>query len=367
MDSTNKGWKSRVLTIDNPEWDRYVLKTEECDVFHVNNYMKLFQETFNERAALFIFGNEEEYLAYPHFFRDITRLPFGSSLRENKRRYYDIISPWYYGGILYFGLASANRPELYRRYYESFSSYCRENGIITEFGRLHPFSDAHEYVKPYLNIKRTGRVVYIDLTQSEEQIWNGMERSNRKRIRKGQEQGVSVIEGSTISDIDTFIGLYHGLMDRKGARDFYYFDLAFFKRLIELFPHQYRLLLAVYKKQVIGGLFLLGGKNCVHTYLSASDPRYLYLSPNNILKYAGALLGKKEGYRTYILGGGNSDVDALFKFKRSFSPTVKDFNIYYRVYDTNVYNDLIILLKQYYKSLGIDKNYDNFFFPEYRR
>ena len=193
----NYKWRSLVLKTDDPDWNRYVMKTGGCDVFHVNNYMKLFQEHFNERAALFIFGNEDEFIAYPHFFRDISRLPFGPSLWEKNKPFFDIISPWYYGGILYFGSDSTNKRELYRLFYLSFQLYCKKEGIVTEFGRMHPFSDNIEQVEPYVNIKRTGRVVYIDLTRTEEQIWNDMERSNRKRIRKSQDLGVTVVEGKT--------------------------------------------------------------------------------------------------------------------------------------------------------------------------
>jgi hypothetical protein len=353
---------SPVLSTGNSDWDNVVRRAEGHDVFHTSRYMSLFEHHFGNPGCLFVYEEGEGFVAYPFFLRDLSRLPFYGETGPDKAAF-DIVSPWYYGGILVHAADAGERAGLLGGFHRSFDAFSRDRHIISEFGRLHPFLGSPEHLSPSYQVRTSGLVVYIDLGQDVELMWEDMTRSNRKRIRRCQEAGVLVSRDSSRDAIDGFTELYLGLMDRKGAGGFYRFPRGFFDDLLSSFPGDSRLLVARYRDTVIAGLLLLGGGGFAHTYLSASDPEYLRLGPNNLLKWEGALAAREMGYRYYLLGGGT---DSLLAFKQTFSRTAKDFTVYCRVRDEAGYERLSLLRSRYAASRG-EAGPEGFFFPEYRR
>jgi len=354
---------SRVLSTRDPDWDNFVIEAEGHDVFHTRPYMSLFERHFGSPALLYVYGNERDYIAYPFFLRDLARLPFFQD-EDTLKGSSDIVSPWYYGGLLIHASGDRERAALLTEFHRSFENFCRERQVVSEFGRLHPFLGSPEQLSKFHTIRTSGSVVYLDLRRSTECLWQDMTRSNRKRIRRCLDAGVLVVADRSREVVDGFADLYQGLMNRKGAGEFYLFPREFFDDLLSRFPLESRLLVARYDDRIIAGLLLLGGGRFAHTYLSASDPGYLGLGPNNLLKWQGALLAGEMGHDYYLLGGGT---DSLLAFKQSFSATAKDFSVYCRIYDPESYRRLTLLNSRYALSRGETGAPKTFFFPEYRR
>ena len=363
----DNSWQSIILTTKDADWSKYVSNVKISDIFYSLNYMSLFEKFFKEKAYLYVFGNNEEFIAYPFFRRDISILPSYNLTENDNQKLYDIISPWYYGGHLVRGKSDTNINLLYREFFKNFEIFCKNKNIICEFVRLHPFIENYDHLKSFVNVKKVGDVVYVNLNQSEEEIWRNMAKSNRNKIKKSLSNKVEVISLNSKEALTHFCKIYNSLMNNKQAKGFYKFPVDFFQELFELFKDNAELLIAQFENKIIAGLILIGERPFLHTYLSASDPDYLYLAPNNILKYYGALRAKENGFSYYVLGGGYRPNDGLYKFKKSFSNTTIDYYIYYKIFNYKIYNDLCIKRSQYDKLQNRNKSTDCFFFPEYRR
>ena len=367
LEKMDDNWQSIVLTTADTDWDKYINNTKISDIFYTSKYMRLFENFLKEKAYLYVFGNNEEFVAYPFFRRDVSVLPFYNLTGNGNQIWYDITSPWYYGGHLVHGGSDTNTNLLYREFFKNFKIFCKNKNIICEVARLHPFIGDYNRLKSFANIKKVGEVVYIDLNQSNEEIWRNMAKSNRNKIKKSLSNGVEVIAVDSKEALRPFFKIYIELMNTKQAKGFYKFPIDFFQELFELFKDNAELLVAKFENKIIAGLILMGERPFLHTYLSASDPDYLYLAPNNILKYYGALRAKENGFSYYVLGGGYRPNDGLYKFKKSFSNTTIDYYIYYKIFNYKIYNDLCSKRSQYDKLQNMNNSADCFFFPEYRR
>ena len=56
----------------------------------------------------------------------------------NGKQFYDIASPYGYGGPYIVDCQDGRKTELICAYEEQFSAYCKKNDIVSEFIRFHP-------------------------------------------------------------------------------------------------------------------------------------------------------------------------------------------------------------------------------------
>jgi hypothetical protein len=363
----NPDWQSSAIKTHDRRWNECISHSEEQDIFYYSEYMNLFERINDNKGVLFTYGNREEFIAYPFFLQDISKLPFYDRQDFNNTSLYDIVSPWYYGGYLYRHNETTDKERLFKAFYQEFSAFCKENKIISEFGRYHPFIDNEKFFEPSIKTRTVGSIVYIDLNQDKDTIWENITKSNQKKIKKGIKNNINVSFSKSADDIRVFSDLYARLMQEKGAIEFYKFSDDFFNTLSLNLNDRMELLLASYNDKVIAGLLLLGKNRCIHTFLSASNPDYRDLGPNNLLKYIGALRGKDLGFQYYLLGGGYGETGSLLEYKKSFSKTIKDFKVYYKIWDEGLYEKLSIKNDEYKRKMAISNKKDDFYFPEYRR
>ena len=115
-------------------------------------------------------------------------------------------------------------------------------------------------------------------------------------------------------------------------------------------------------KVIATSIFMYDDKN-MHYYLSGADRNYMNLAPNNLLLYKAAEIGKEMGLKSFHLGGGVSDNDALFSFKKSFNQNgILDFYIGRVVYNENIFDKLVEIRS---KSPNFEK--DKPFLIKYRQ
>lgn len=185
--------------------------------------------------------------------------------------------------------------------------------------------------------RKEGMTSVIDLTQSEEALWDAMrDKFIRKQIRRGESLGITVREG-TLAD---FAPLYASL--RKGKR----------LPISDLGPVAVvgRILVAEAPQSGIisGGLFIGDGIN-VRAYALASKrfaahdghTRELIGYGNRMIVWEAMQLFKREGYRALDLGGINPDSgfregDSLTEFKEAFGGARTPYYFYRKTYSPSV-------------------------------
>ncbi|WP_035587157.1 hypothetical protein [Hippea jasoniae] len=254
-----------------------------------------------------------------------------------KGKYYDIITPFDYGGIYY------TSREILQYFFETFQNWCLDNKIISMFIRFDPcYVFDFDLFSNFMNIRKVNDLIYIDL---ETEFWKDYSKGRKSDINKISKLNFEVCR----VDVDSFYKLYIETMNRNKAHKYFYFDKEVLKSIIyEKFGRVFGIKLdGVLRSAMI----VLDNKSTSYYFLGGSVD--INLDTNAMLLHQVALKLKKEGKRIFFLGGGRSGV---YEFKRRFSKKTLPYYVGEKIFDSKVYDNLVKLTNRF----------DNDFFPKYR-
>ena len=322
------------------------------DFYFDKNYGKLYEKIENGKTQIFNIENEYGKISNQFLIREIPE-------KIDGKMYYDIVTPYGYGGPI-IESSTVNKEKLLECYENEFTKYCLENNIVSEFVRFHPI------IKNYIDFEKMYNPIYMRktlITKLDEQdlIQNQFGKSARKNIRQALNKGVTykIIEKPT--DISIFKDIYYSTMDRNNAIDYYYFDDEYFNNVVKYYQNNLILIEVIYEESIIAAGIYFAYNDCIHIHLSGTKSEYLYLSPAYILRYAVCMWGIENGYKLVHHGGGRSNNldDNLYLFKKNFAKLYDaDFYIGKKIWNEIIYNKLCEIKK-------VDKNEP--FFPAYRK
>lgn len=209
------------------EWDAYLNQLETKDIYFSSAFFRLFEDGEHQQAELFVFKRGDQLIIYPYLLRSISHLPAVIQLGL-EGDWYDISTPYGYGGPISNLPPGAERSELYRQFSETFTDYCRDKKIMTEFVRFHPLiGNAKEY-QSGLTTEWNRNTIYIDLTVGSESELIRHYGSNHKRNIHKLKSAPFTIRNSNLKDrIESFSELYYGTLNDLQADSFYYFPKKF--------------------------------------------------------------------------------------------------------------------------------------------
>lgn len=324
------------------------------DIYFELNYGKLYEEIENGQSIQYEFNSENGQINNLFILREIP-----IDLNDGKT-YYDIITPYGYGGPIINDVKKGKNEELLKEYHLDFQKYCKDNNIVSEFIRFHPLFDNAKDFNEIYNVKYMRKTVGTMLKDFKDPFQAEFSKSTRKITRRALRDGVTYEVEVNPKSANEFIDIYYSTMDRNDANDYYYFDREYFEKCIEFFKENILLVKAIYKGKIIAMGFYLKYGDIIHSHLSGTLTEYLDLSPAYILKYATSKWGKENGYHLVHHGGGTSNDknDGLYKFKKKFSQNTEfDFYIGTKVWNSEKYDKIC-------EKLNINKDID--FFPAYR-
>lgn len=340
-----------VYTIEQArQWDAAVRSFGAYDAYWLSGYAKAFRLHGDGEPLLLYYDDGRTRGINAVMKRDVARDEhFRGRLPEG--RYYDLSTPYGYGGWLIEG---GDTESLFAAY----EAWLRENGIICEFVRFHPMVRNHEACALFYDVIPLGQVVHMDLS-SPEAVWNELTSKNRNVIRKAIKSGVRIYNGRSPQIYRTFRTIYDQTMDRNNARAYYYFGEPFYTALLEDLPQNAQVFWAEKDGKIVAASILLMANGRMNYHLSGSLREFSSLAPTNLLLYEAALWGCANGYKTLYLGGGvSSGEDSLFKFKRAFNRNeLNRFHMGRKVFDEEAYETLLKM------RTGIESPG---FFPAYR-
>lgn len=342
---------------EREKWEFWMEKFPDIDIYYSPGYCEIYQENNEGTAKLFIYEDENGYVYYPFLLREINQLEVGSFLDS---KYYDIITPYGYGGPVYSLKDMGNLEKLKTCFFGAFENFCIQNNIVSEFVRFHPIIKNHLFCAEGLNPIAIRNTVYMDIADYDT-IWNNITSKNRNMIRKAEKNGI-VIEQD--NNLNKFEELYYQTMDKNQAVDYYYFSHEYFANTMKYLNENIKIFNAVLNGEIIASTMIMHRNKYLHYHLSGSRKDYIKLAPNNLLLYKVALWGMENGCKYFHLGGGyRGNDDSLFSFKKSFSKNgILDFYIGKKIHNKKVYE---LLTKELQRLKGID--IDDGFFPLYRR
>ena len=346
----------KVYTLEEEQiWDRIVKSFKKYDTYYLSGYVKAFEIHGDGKPLLFYYQNEYVRGMNVVMLRDISQnKDFDTKIKKGK--YFDIITPYGYGGWLIEGENSENLFETYER-------WCRENNIISEFVRFHPVIKNHKYCKKNYEIIELGEVITMDLT-SREGIFENLSSKNRNMVRKAIKNNIKIYNGRFRDIFIKFKEIYDKTMDKDKADNYYYFDSKFYESILEDLPDNAQIFYAEYENKIIAASIILGTNGQLNYHLSGSEKEFSNLAPTNLLLYKVALWGFENGYKTFYLGGGvGSQEDSLFKFKKSFYRGENNYRFYIgkKIFNNEIYMMLIE------KRKFDEEKKKNSFFPLYRQ
>jgi len=361
---TSSNYSTRQLTLeDSVDWSETIDSIKDVDFFYLPEYLALFEhmetgtkeDSFCGKAHLFIIGDDEDFIVHPFLLRDLGWTRYQNKSLYGDRASYDVVSPYGYAGPQAKSGNSSASEELWKAFYDAFHKYCLKNGIVTEFTRMHPFTQNSSRA-PSEFLRESGFVVYLDLEQSVSEIWESFEQRCRRSIRKAGKQGIKIHSAKKSEDIDSFKRVYDSTMSSHHASKCYFFPLSFYSGLARMKGSA--LFTATIDDRVVSaGWFVSCGKFS-HYFLGGSDPEHRNLGSNSAIMFEAIKWAKSMGCKRFCLGGGYQGSESLLKFKMSFSGKTTAFQTFRRVHDQERYHTIC-------RTMNIDFGAGEYF-PAYR-
>lgn len=309
-------------------WDGIVKSFAKYDVYYLSGYVKAFMIHGDGEPQLLFYEDEGLKAIYVYMKR-----------KTAIDGYYDSVTPYGYGGVLFEGdILEENLEAFWMAYVEKM----KEEGIVDNFVRYHPILGNAIPMKHISNVIDLGKTVAFELL-SEEVIWNNIISKNRNMIRKAEKNGIEIKHGKGIELLKNFKRIYNATMEKDHAEEYYFFGDAFYESIDRDLHDNYEMFYAVLNGQIIAMSIMLFANEQMHYHLSGSMIEYRNLAPSNLLLYKAALWGCGHGYKTLHLGGGvGSGEDNLYKFKAAFNRNSDyQFSIGKEIFDQDKYDELV--------------------------
>lgn len=337
---------------ESAEWDSVVKSFSDYDVYYLNRYALPFALHGDGAPHLFYYEGDGIRAVNVVMWRDIADDErFAGKIGKNE--YFDFVTPYGYGGWLIEG--DSDTRELFREY----ESFCVDNGIVSEFLRLHPMLNNHKRLGDAYTVLHVGETISMELT-SADAVWNNMTSKKRNMIRKAEKNGVVIEAGNEDSLYETFRKIYNETMDRDNVSSYYYFEPEFYAALKNGLPDNSVVFYAKNAQgEIIAASIILYCNGKLTYHLSGAKTEFRSLAPTDLLLCKAALWGLENGCKTFHLGGGvGAKQDNLFHFKKAFyKGEPQCYYIGKKIFDAQKYDKLLALRGE---------TTDTGFFPQYR-
>ena len=317
-----------LTTADDQRWLERIAPITARSLVHHPQYTRVYERYGDGVGECFVYQDGGCVVLYPYLRRTI---PESDGLS-------DITTPYGYGGWVW----SSSDPEGERAFLEefrdTFASYARSTGIVSEFLRFHPFLQNQKGFEGLLNdVTLHCTNALMDLAVGEEGLTSIYRSSYRQCIRKAAASGLVVEQAGDDRFIDEFFQLYSASMARKRQEGY----LRFRREFLEILRAQLGGNLLCFRVRdgssvASAALFLRYGEYLDY-FLAASDPEYLPSHPNHLLLHSVATFGIRTGARWLHLGGGHP---SLQFFKHGFANASCAYYVGRHVHDRYAYDRL---------------------------
>lgn len=344
-----------VIDADNMQkWDEVVTSFSGHTPYHLNGYAKSLQKHGDGQPVLLYYEYEDTRAINVVMKRDIAETAALKG-KIDSNRWFDLITPYGYGGILVEG----SKIDAIKK---ARQQYCDNENIVCEFARFLPTSDLRPCWEQLYQVSLCGHTIEIDL-RDEATFVSNLKSENRTRIRKALKSGVEIFFSNDFELIPSFMALYDKTMERDGASLYYYFQEEYYRTLFSGLKNSVRVFYAKLEGAIIAAAIILCDNHGLHYHLSGSEEQYKHLSPTSLILYEVCRWGLANGYTSLHLGGGKKgNMDGLYRYKKTFNAQgERKFYIGKQIYNMRAYEQLVDFRKENAKfDLGTS------FFPLYR-
>jgi hypothetical protein len=335
-----------LISYDDPLWSDALLSSVH-DVYHTPGWIAASKHC-DDGQPMAVYVEAEGHKALFPFLR-----------RELPDGLWDATSAYGYGGPVF---SRNHSPDWVASALDLAIDKLKDEGCVSWFVRLHPILNA-SWQSNHGVVVDHGPTVSVDLSKSAEHHWRETMSGHRGDINKATKAGVTVHAGTSPSSLDAFVRIYHETMTALGASGYYFFKDEYFQDLVDLLGEDLLLMMAMEGGEYIGGsMFTLSRSSQIMQYhLSGTASAYRHRQPSKVILHAAREWGREHGFSRLHLGGGvGAQEDALFKFKRGFSPDTHLFQSHRIVVNSDQYARLC-------QERGAGQSDLSGFFPAYRQ
>lgn len=349
----------KIYTIEQTaDWDKAVLSFPNYDIYYLSGYLRGFEIHGDGNPILVYYEGDELRGMCAFMLRDIADMEWVESIE--KGQYFDIITPYGYGGWLMDGDCLEEKLNVFWNEYKVFM---KDQKIVCAFTRWCPWLKNQEMMRGHSNIIDLANTIFIDTT-TVDGIMKNIKSKDRSTIRKAAKNGITVELSDNPALFEEFIEIYNDTMLKDNAEKYYFFKPDFYQSIIDDLKGKWLMAAAMLDDKIIAMSIMLFCNGHIHYHLSGSILEYRRLNATNLILYETAKYGAEHGYKLFHLGGGvGSGEDPLYKFKKAFN---KDgdlqFSISKDVFDQDTY-DIFVEMR---KKNDISFNSVSGFFPLYR-
>lgn len=332
---------------EKEKWNKVVKSFKNWDIYYLQEYAASFQLHGDGTPFLLEYTDQDTHFCYVVMCSDVSDSPkFKGIIKTGE--FYDFETPYGYGGPLCDSVISEYSQ---RKFLTEINRYACEHGIVSQFVRFHPLLMNHEVAPLVFETRYLHDTIYID-TESPEVIMQNMDSKNRNMVRKAAKNGVT-IERRSIDQYQDFLPIYVETMEKDKAEEYYFFGEDYFKAQQGLKDNSC-IFYAMLEGNPIAAAIMYYNDKFIHYHLAGTHTEFRKYAPSNLLLYEAACWASEQGIKKFHLGGGITQDDNLFGFKKQFNKNGRlPFVIGRTIFNKSAYNRLLQIRKD--TDLSFDK------------
>lgn len=338
---------------ERAEWTRLWESWADREVFAHPAYVELFARP-GQRTLCASSSTPSGGVLYPFLLRPIASEPWGEG--ETAR---DITSAYGYSGPFSWGETSADD------FWKEVDAWLATQDVVSSFTRLSLFPDQLLRLPSEPETAQSNIVRSLDLDS--EALWKEYAHKVRKNVNKARRANLRVEVDESGTRLDEFLNIYESTMDRRDAKDDYYFSEDFFRTIVHELAGSYAFFHVLSEDRVVSTELVLVSVRHLYSFLGGTLADAFDLRPNDLLKHEVIEWGRSQGKKAFVLGGGYGGEDGIFKYKLSFAPNgAVPFRVMRLVHRPEEATRLVAKRQAYESAQGTPWEPRAGFFPPYR-
>lgn len=349
----------KVYAVDQAAgWNQYVKSFRNWDVYYLCEYAISLMLHGDGIPLLICYEDSASRMCYVVMKRDISEdIRFQKNIEKN--RYFDLETPYGYGGPLVDGTFPVNSQQAFL---DELLEYCKRENIVSQFVRFHPLLNNHKEFYMITENRYLHDTIFMD-TSSDDLIFRNMDSKNRNMVRKANNAGIQVVK-RPMDDYQAFFEMYCETMRQHDADDYYCFSQRYFEFIRDALKDNAAVFYAILDNKPVCGAIFLFNENAMHYHLAGMHREYRHLAAGNLLLYEASIWAGKNGIARMHLGGGFNENDSLFGFKKQFNKNGRlPFYVGRTIFIRQTYDRLLQIRKQTDPEFDVN----NHFLIQYRR
>jgi lipid II:glycine glycyltransferase (peptidoglycan interpeptide bridge formation enzyme) len=181
-------------------------------------------------------------------------------------------------------------------------------------------------------------VYKVDLQKTADELWRNIAHNKRRNIRKAQEQGVEVVQGTSYDDLVSFYEM-HSISGKRAG--FIPHPFGYFRSYLKIFgaSGKVRIFLAVFDGQRVAGVFVVVHGDTAYALGAGSREEVWHVRPNDMLHWKAMEWACSEGLAWYHMGHvseppptEDSSGWGLWRWKREWNGLLEKTFLYHKIY-----------------------------------